>query len=267
MNNDESNQGQQDGKQADVEARIVAWVMGEASAAESAELESLVAAQPELAAFRAAIMELRGLSKEAMAADRVPLRLSQGRRSALLHRLGTPAEEIPNLVALKRQHQMNRRWMLALAACITLGLFLSATIPSFQKVRTLSKEEREGNGLKMEAEEKAKSANLQVALPVITPETDSADDVQTFFAAAAPRAVEQRVAGVSAEPAAAVLNNARQLAVAPQYKARDIGAIAVSNKQEAKTNSGGQDGDVEKEAPIALSPFVVDASEDKGSYR
>jgi Ca-activated chloride channel family protein len=263
MNNDESNQGQQGGAQADVEARIIAWVIGEASAAESAELEALVAAQPELAAFKARIAELCGLSAEAMDADRVPLRMAEGRRSGLLHTLKSPTEEIPNLVALQRQHRMNRRWMLALAACVTLGLFLSATIPSFQKVRTLKKEKSDVND---------RIAAMEVAMP---PYSDASNDTQTVAQdrlgeEAAEKAVrtERRVtANFSGAPAAPVLNNARQLAAAPDGTVQDFGTYTTNGKLEAKLSGGSLAADVEKDEPTKLEAFVVNEPEEHASYR
>ena len=52
-----------------VEARIVAWVLGEASAFEAAELERLCEERPELLVFRRRMRALHGLLTEAEAAQ------------------------------------------------------------------------------------------------------------------------------------------------------------------------------------------------------
>ncbi len=74
-------------------ARIVAWTLGEASAFEVAELERLVAEQPELAAYRRRIEAIHALAIEAARPDATPLRLSPARREKLLAtlRAGQPA--------------------------------------------------------------------------------------------------------------------------------------------------------------------------------
>ena len=52
-----------------VEARIVAWVLGEASGFEAAELERLCEERPELRVFRRRMRALHGLLTEAEAAE------------------------------------------------------------------------------------------------------------------------------------------------------------------------------------------------------
>ena len=52
-----------------VEARIVAWVLGETSAFEAAELERLCEERPELLVFRRRMRVLHGLLTEAEAAE------------------------------------------------------------------------------------------------------------------------------------------------------------------------------------------------------
>ena len=54
----------------ELEARVVAWVAGEASAFEVAELERLLAEQPELAIFKRRIEAGQGLIAEAVRPDR-----------------------------------------------------------------------------------------------------------------------------------------------------------------------------------------------------
>jgi Ca-activated chloride channel family protein len=142
MNNDEKNKDMQMKISGEMEARIVAWVSGESPAEESAELERLVAASPVLAAYKARIEATQKLAAEALSPDAQPLRMSKDRRASLLREIGgTPAaarsqsdtSDVPVLVALQRKQRRERRWMLAVAACLTTGLFLTLMIPSYQK--------------------------------------------------------------------------------------------------------------------------------------
>ena len=68
----------------ELEARIVAWVLGEASTEEIAALEHLVAARPELAAFKRRIEAVHGLVAEAAQQDREVGRFLRNRRSGRL---------------------------------------------------------------------------------------------------------------------------------------------------------------------------------------
>jgi TonB family protein len=83
MNNEHSRQGTQDPDSPEMEARIVAWVSGEASASESDELGRLAAANPGLAAYKGRVEAMRALALEAVAPDREPLKLSGERRAEL----------------------------------------------------------------------------------------------------------------------------------------------------------------------------------------
>ena len=73
----------------ELEARVVAWVAGEASAFEVAELERLLTEKPELAVFKQRIEAVQGLVAEAAAPDREPMQLSESRRAQLLQTLGS----------------------------------------------------------------------------------------------------------------------------------------------------------------------------------
>ncbi len=79
----------------ELEAKIVAWVAGELSEFERAELERLVAARPELAKFRERMELVRDLVSEAVRAEAKPLRLSDERREKLLRTLGSAGEVRP----------------------------------------------------------------------------------------------------------------------------------------------------------------------------
>src|SRR5471032_768917 len=72
----------------ELEARVVAWVLGEASAFEIAELERLSAEKPELAIFKRRIEAVHGLIVEAARPDAQPLRLAPELREKLLAAVG-----------------------------------------------------------------------------------------------------------------------------------------------------------------------------------
>jgi periplasmic protein TonB len=96
MNNGETNGGAGGQALSEMELRIVAWISGEASASESAELEGLASARPELAAFRRRAEVMQRLAAEAVAPDRETLRLSEERRAELMEAFG--AERRRNLI-------------------------------------------------------------------------------------------------------------------------------------------------------------------------
>ena len=83
----------------ELEARVVAWVAGEATPAEAEELASLVAASPALAAFHRRIASIQALVTEAERPERDPLRLSPDRRAKLLQTLGATNQDAPAPVA------------------------------------------------------------------------------------------------------------------------------------------------------------------------
>jgi Mg-chelatase subunit ChlD len=250
MNNDENNLGSQDPAAADREARIVAWVLGEASPAEAAELAALVAATPELAAFKAQLEEGRKLVAEAAAADPTPLRLPEGRRAGLLRQLAVTAKRAPAsqagggdaLVVLRRRHERARRWMLGVAACLAAGIFLTAVVPSYQKVL-------EPRAEYQQAKSSASEAPRQ---PLVAMESPAAEDT------------------VAEKAPTAVLNNARQLpAASPEYftqtpeaVVRYYGALKKDGAAEPRREAALRRDPVSHEDPIVLSPFTVDAAQD-----
>src|SRR5258705_9017775 len=83
----------------ELEARVVAWVAGEASPFETAELERIVAAQPELAVFKRRIEAVHGLVREAARPDAAPLLLAPERRAKLLAALGGAERAEPTAAA------------------------------------------------------------------------------------------------------------------------------------------------------------------------
>jgi hypothetical protein len=137
MNHDEKNLNPNSGPdvhpwiEPELEARVVAWVAGEASPFEIAELERLCAEKPELALFKRRIEAVHGFVGEATRPDREPLRLSDERRANLLARLETPRAEpkdetpprgnVLTFLPLLAARRSTRRWLLAAAACIPIA--------------------------------------------------------------------------------------------------------------------------------------------------
>ncbi len=309
MKNDENNQGMKNQISAEMEARIVAWVSGDASPAEAAELELLAGANPAVAAFKASMEVARSLASEGISADKAPLRMSESRRAALLRELGAASKEAvravssdaaPNLVTIQRRQQRERRWMLAVAACVTVGLFLSMMVPSYQKVRSGEMERQAKESVpsammaRLEPEEKKEAASVTIEVPP--------DEREVTLAAPEAEPAPRAYGAFKSDPKAAVLNNARSLAPASidMPKASEgLLAEAVAREKDAaaedKVGAGGGSGtevgslkkgenritnegegpsvalsdkaEVETQAPIVLSPFVVQDAEDKGSYR
>ena len=72
----------------ELEARLVAAVLGEASAFETAELERLVIEKPELGIFKRRIEAVHGLIGVATRVDQAPLRLAPERRAKILEAIG-----------------------------------------------------------------------------------------------------------------------------------------------------------------------------------
>ncbi|HEU5078016.1 MAG TPA: von Willebrand factor type A domain-containing protein [Opitutaceae bacterium] len=127
MNHEENSPGAAP-LEPELEARIVAWIAGEASAFEAAELERIIASDSEARAFRDRIATANRLVNEAIRPDPTPLRMSPERRAKLLEALGQNAgraEENPSVLVYNRKSQIaRRRWrqFLAVAAGLMCGI-------------------------------------------------------------------------------------------------------------------------------------------------
>jgi Mg-chelatase subunit ChlD len=116
-----------------IEARIVSWVLGDASAFEAAELERICEERPELLIFLHRIRTLHGLLTEAEAAEPdSSWKLPPDKRKVLDELFN---QEIPvQQVVLKeiRIRQSGRRSLLAIAACFVLtGVLVGFLAPKF----------------------------------------------------------------------------------------------------------------------------------------
>ena len=154
MNSDDKKPEMENSISPELEARIVAWVAGEASAFEAAELERLIQEKPELAVFKRRIAAVQGLVAEAVRPEKAPFRLAPERRAKLLQEIRpaggsppTPDAEVPVFLSpavLRRKRQRQFQWMMGVAASLVLGVLLFAmSIPSFQKVRSRPSRELE----------------------------------------------------------------------------------------------------------------------------
>ena len=152
MNDDEKKPDMQSWVDPELEARIVAWVAGEASPFEISELERLIREKPELAIFKRRIEAVQGLVAEAVRPEKAPLKLSSEARDRLLKAMGAsespaapaPADKPadPSFAVYLNKQRAQRRWMLAVAACLVGALILSVSFSSFKKIGTSSYDER-----------------------------------------------------------------------------------------------------------------------------
>ncbi|MGL4400696.1 MAG: YfbK domain-containing protein [Luteolibacter sp.] len=125
-----------------VEARIVAWVLGEASAFEATELERLCEERPELLVFRRRMRTLHGLLTEAEAAENDhSWKLPEEKRKVLDEIFGE--EKVtrlePHLVRPGGHQEQGirrsgRRALLAIAACLILTIIVAQLIGPISRI-------------------------------------------------------------------------------------------------------------------------------------
>ena len=128
----------------ELEARIIAWILGEASAFEKAELERLVAEKPELALFKRRIEAVSGLVGEAVRQEKETLRLAPERRAELLAKISgrkavaEPTRKEPRKLLAFPSFNLAKlnRYIPAAAACLIVGCIgLALLVPRVGKVR------------------------------------------------------------------------------------------------------------------------------------
>ncbi|MCW1912284.1 von Willebrand factor type A domain-containing protein [Luteolibacter sp. GHJ8] len=131
-----SEDSQKPGSDDALEARIVAWVLGEASPFEAAELEKLCAEDPKLREFERRMRDLDAI----LAADAKPgmhasWKLPEGKRQKITDLLGA----VPMATAeqdKKVNRYFARRILLAAAACVAISL---VSYPLFSNKQALGK--------------------------------------------------------------------------------------------------------------------------------
>ena len=126
-----------------LEARIVASVLGETSAFEAAEIERLVAANPELALFKRRIEATHGLLKSASLPESPKLQLSPERRLKLLETIGVPAVAPPkqvHVIAAPSPWWSSPLMVRAAACLIMIGLAgaVLSTVTNFRQTPTIA---------------------------------------------------------------------------------------------------------------------------------
>lgn len=155
-----------------LEARIVAWVLGDASAFEAAELERLCGERPELLIFRRRMRALHGLLSEAETAQPDPgWKLPPSKSKALDDLFGSPPAPMPAIGAARRtRHRFN--WPLAaLAASVIFVLFVAgfgAGGSAMKKAKSLTL--KGGSDLAMEPSVSASRSDRVALEPGYPPE-------------------------------------------------------------------------------------------------
>lgn len=106
-----------------VEARIVAWVLGESSAFEAAELERLCEERPELLVFRRRMRSLHGLLTDAEASEADHTWKLPAEKRILLDEI-FGQENVTRIEVEKERNirRSSRRALLAIAACLILTI-------------------------------------------------------------------------------------------------------------------------------------------------
>jgi secreted protein with Ig-like and vWFA domain len=123
----------------ELEARIVAWVLGEASEFEAAELSRILAEKPELGIFKRRIEAVHGLVTAASRIDLDPMRLSEERRQAILEKIGvqkpeTPVVAMPQAIANKETEKKRPFWKTAVgiaAIIVTVAFLAGIAMPAY----------------------------------------------------------------------------------------------------------------------------------------
>jgi secreted protein with Ig-like and vWFA domain/Na+-transporting methylmalonyl-CoA/oxaloacetate decarboxylase gamma subunit len=281
MNSDDKKPEMENSISPELEARIVAWVAGEASAFEAAELGRVAAEKPEIAAFKRRIEAAQGFVSEAVRPDKVPFRLAPERRAKLLQMInpaGNPvrpsAADTPvylSPAALRRKQQSQFRWMMGAAACLLFGVFLVMQVVSSnigetfgvssekaKEMRMIAATDLERrkqvveSALKYQEERKAlktdRYANaVPVEMPAVPEEADEDRSDAPTLDAAAPRLVDLPASRGATVPNQSTVSPQSAPAAASAYKGWAVQPWA------------------HKE--VKMAPVIVTAEEDDGSYR
>lgn len=147
--NDETPPPTDSGHDAAVEARIVSWVLGEASAFEAAELERLCEERPELLVFRRRMRELHGLLTDAEAAEPdLSWKLPAEKRRVLDEIFDK--KKNTDLVPLSNEPSVRlngRRALFAIAACVAISFFIIRLVPSKHEAEVVLELKPQGMGM------------------------------------------------------------------------------------------------------------------------
>ncbi len=125
-----------------LEARIVAWVLGEASDFEVEELKRLCEEKPELAIFKHRIEAVHGLAHEAhLDKDDAKWKLPSKKRASIEELIGIEEQAHEDIKRDYRVGRSGHRALLAIAACVVMTVVV-ASVMSPIMFRQLKNEER-----------------------------------------------------------------------------------------------------------------------------
>lgn len=121
----------------ELEARIVALVLGESSVFEAGSLEVLIDERPELRTFKERIEAVHGVVSEAhRGADADDWKLSGEKREAILSRYRETAKvKVFGKSSRRRGSQAKRQMIYACAACLALALVISGVVFSMGTIK------------------------------------------------------------------------------------------------------------------------------------
>ena len=121
----------------ELEVRIVALVLGEASAFEREELERIIAERPEARLFKNRMEELHGFVDEASnPVSAIAWKLSSERRDRVLSKISEEQPVVASPPRKKPTNQFRRRLIFYGAAACFLRLLLVWQLRQFLKVRS-----------------------------------------------------------------------------------------------------------------------------------
>lgn len=189
MNHDEQKPDLQTWIDPELEARVVAAVLGEASAFETAELERLVGEKPELGIFKRRIEAVHGLVGQATRPEQAPLRLAPERRAKILQAIGATAARptegdrnapiLLQLAAARHKRRVRFFQTYGLAASLALAAIVIIALQPSGEVR-------------LAHQKRAESTVQHVELPMAAlaaPEADELEDREQATFAAPPQLV------------------------------------------------------------------------------
>ncbi len=178
-----------------LEARIVSWVLGEASAFEAAELERLCEERPELLVFKRRMQTLHGLLVEAETSQPdEDWKLPEEKRRALDELFGDAAVPQQDVEKDCRVNRSGRRALLAIAACVVITILIGRLLvpAAIQKSKKLQPSEIVSTEMRvskrMESDE-SDSDRLRAANPPEVAEMKLEKGEKSDLAIASPPAV------------------------------------------------------------------------------
>ena len=135
MNGENNHTGPEPWSDPAHEARVVAWVLGEASDFEIADLQRLLAENPELAAFKRRIEAVHGLLGEATKPDAEPWSMASERRAALTAVIGSAPVAAPARTSVATRRAA-RNMIFMVAACVAGTMVVVKLVGPQDSVRT-----------------------------------------------------------------------------------------------------------------------------------